>query len=163
MSITAKEMNSGQKLIMTVITFAPNWWRKNSLSKTKIESADNNEHRGRRSLRGTGGQLTPAPHIFVLVLEGKPILSNDPTIIALRPTIFLDLPSSLTSICSKWQCADELKFDGVEVRPIQLVSILIRIYSVISIFISLFCAVHCQGWFNFFLKSWCLFWHNEWI
>ena len=43
MSITAKEMNSGQKLIMTVITFAPNWWRKNSLSKTKIESADNNE------------------------------------------------------------------------------------------------------------------------
>ena len=62
MSITAKEMNSGQKLIMTVITFAPNWWRKNSLSKTKIESADNNEHRGRRSLRGTGGRLTHAPY-----------------------------------------------------------------------------------------------------
>ena len=36
-------MNSGHKLIMTVITFAPNWWRKSSLSKTKIESADNNE------------------------------------------------------------------------------------------------------------------------
>ena len=75
-----------------------------------------------------------------------------PSIIALRSPIYLDLPSSLTSICSKWQCADELKFDGVGVRPIQLVSILIRIYSVISIFISFFCAVHCQWWFKFFLK-----------
>lgn len=152
MSITAKEMNSGQKLIMTVITFAPNWWRKNSLSKTKIESADNNEHRGRRSQRGTGGRLTPAPHILVLCsCRRKTNSIKWPSIIALRPPIFLDLPSSLTSICSKWQCADELKFDGVGVRPIQLVSILIRIYSVISIFISFFCAVHCSGDLIFFL------------
>ena len=89
MSITAKEMNSGQKLIMTVITFAPNWWRKNSLSKTKIESADNNEHWGRRSLRGTGGRLTPAPHILVLVVEGKLILSNDPLSLPSGPPYIL--------------------------------------------------------------------------
>ena len=144
MSITAKEMNSGQKLIMTVITFAPNWWRKNSLSKTKIESADNNEHRGRRSLRGTGGDW-PRPPYFGTSCRRKINSIKWPSIIALRPPIFLDLPSSLTSICSKWQCADELKFDGVGVRPIQLVSILIRIYSVISIFISFHFFVQCTA------------------
>ena len=83
MSITAKEMNSGQKLIMTVITFAPNWWRKNSLSKTKIESADNNEHRdsGPAEPKGDRGTINPPPHFGTAVELGDKELFSRPKIV----------------------------------------------------------------------------------